>query len=147
MQWANGSAPVGEVKQFARFKKVRYYEKTENGCVEITASQYAEKRGVNNAQDYRQAYNEIDEAAYSDESRKGRNLRHSSVIRDNGNAEVLSRHSLGEELRNDAGGSISSVIGYNSSVSDSIEDIQYQQRTKTLTDREVFIQKILISNE
>lgn len=27
--WANGSAPVGEVKRFSRFGELHYYEKTE----------------------------------------------------------------------------------------------------------------------
>ena len=37
MIWRDGGASVGSTKAFIRFdKKIHFYEKTENGCVEIT---------------------------------------------------------------------------------------------------------------
>jgi hypothetical protein len=137
MQWENGSASAGEAKQFVRFGKTHYYEKTAEGCIEITASQYAEKRGVHLGENYRRAYNKIDAAAYHDEARKARDIRDSGILRDNGGTEVLSRHTLGEELRHDAGGSVSSVDRDSAGVSDGVDDTQFQQRTSPLTNREV----------
>lgn len=137
LQWENGSASVGEAKQFVRFGKTHYYEKTAEGCIEITASQYAEKRGVHLGENYRRAYNKIDAAAYHDETRKARDIRDSSILRDNGGAEVLSRQTVWETLRHDAGGSVSSVDRDSARVSDGVDDSQHQQRTSPLTDREV----------
>lgn len=109
LQWANGSSPAGETKQFVRFGKHRFYEKSVNGCVEITASQYAERRGVNNADDYRRAYHRIDAAAHNDESEEKRDFRDRGSHGNNGDAKKISRQAVGEELRHDAGGSLSSV--------------------------------------
>lgn len=137
LQWENGSASVGEVKQFARFGKHHYYEKTAEGCVEITASQYAEKRGAYLGENYRRANNKIDAAAYHDEARKAGDIRDSGILGDNGTADVLSRQTVWETLRHDAGRSVPSVDRDSSGVSDSIDDTQHQQRTSPLTDREV----------
>lgn len=109
LQWANGSSPAGETKQFVRFGKHRFYEKSVNGCVEITASQYAERRGVNNADDYRRAYHRIDAAAHNDGSEEKRDFRDRGSHGNNGDAKKISRQAVGEELRHDAGGSLSSV--------------------------------------
>ena len=46
MSWENGSAPVGEVKKFSRFGKIRYYEKTESGSVELSKRQFIERNNV-----------------------------------------------------------------------------------------------------
>lgn len=121
MQWENGSAPVGEVKKFTRFKKHHFYEKTADGCVEITELQYAEKRGVNLGKDYGQAYNRIDAVAYPDGTRKEGDIRDISSLGDNAGAEILSRHTVGERLRNDTGGSVSSVDRDGTGVSDAID--------------------------
>ena len=121
MQWENGSATVGEVKRFFRFKKAHYYEKTADGCVEITELQYAEKRGVNLGKDYGQAYNRIDAFAYPDGTRKEGDIRDISSLGDNAGAEILSRHTVGERLRNDTGRSVSSDGRNNNSVSDGID--------------------------
>lgn len=109
LQWANGSSPTGETKQFVRFGKHRFYEKSVNGCVEITASQYAERRGVNNANDYRRAYHRIDAAAHNDGSEEKRDFRDRGSHGNNGDAQKISRQTVGEKLRHDAGGSLSSV--------------------------------------
>ena len=109
LQWANGSSPAGETKQFVRFGKHRFYEKSVNGCVEITASQYAERRGVNNANDYRRAYHRIDAAAHNDGSEEKRDFRDRGSHGNNGDAQKISRQTVGEKLRHDAGGSLSSV--------------------------------------
>lgn len=121
MQWENGSAPVGEVKRFYRFKKAHYYEKTADGCIEITELQYAEKRGVNLGKDYGQAYNRIDAFAYPDGTRKEGDIRDISSLGDNAGAEILSRHTVGERLRNDSGGSVSSDGRNNNGVSDAVD--------------------------
>jgi hypothetical protein len=77
--------------------------------VEITASQYAERRGVNNADDYRRAYHRIDAAAHNDGSEEKRDFRDRGSHGNNGDAKKISRQAVGEELRHDAGGSLSSV--------------------------------------
>lgn len=109
LQWANGSSPAGETKQFVRFGKHQFYEKSVNGCVEITASQYAERRGVNHANDYRRAYHRIDAAAHNDGSEEKRDFRDRGSHGNNGDAQKFSRQTVGEKLRHDAGGSLSSV--------------------------------------
>lgn len=108
-QWANGPSPAGETKRFTRFGEHRFYEKSVSGCVEITASQYAERRGVNNADDYRRAYHRIDAAAHNDGSEEKRDFRDRGSHGNNGDAKKISRQAVGEELRHDAGGSLSSV--------------------------------------
>lgn len=109
LQWANGSSPAGETKQFVRFGKHRFYEKSVNGCVEITASQYAERRGVNHANDYRRAYHRIDAAAHNDGFEEKRDFRDRGSHGNNGDAQKFSRQTVGEKLRHDAGGSLSGV--------------------------------------
>lgn len=109
LQWANGPSPAGETKRFTRFGEHRFYEKSVSGCVEITASQYAERRGVNNADDYRRAYHRIDAAAHNDGSEEKRDFRDRGSHGNNGDAKKISRQAVGEELRHDAGGSLSSV--------------------------------------
>ena len=45
--------PTGSfVKQFVRLKKVRYYEKTENGCVELSRAQYNERKDFDEKNTY-----------------------------------------------------------------------------------------------
>lgn len=109
LQWANGSSPAGETKQFVRFGKHRFYEKSVNGCVEITASQYAERRGIDHANDYRRAYHRIDAAAHNDGFEEKRDFRDRGSHGNNGDAQKFSRQTVGEKLRHDAGGSLSSV--------------------------------------
>ena len=112
MRWENGSAPVGEVKKFVRYGKTHYYEKTENGCVELSRSQYNERYGVYVEKDYRRAESEISEAANYDEStQRGIVGYHDSNRYTAGTATVFGQ-AFAEELSNDTSGSVSSTPGY-----------------------------------
>ena len=57
--------------------------------MEITASQYAERRGVNNANDYRRAYHRIDAAAHNDGSEEKRDFRDRGSHGNNGDAQKI----------------------------------------------------------
>ena len=112
MIWENGSAPVGEVKKFVRYGKTRYYEKTENGCVELSRSQYNERYEVYVEKDYRRAESEIGEAANYDEStQRGIVGYHDSNRHSTGTEAVFGKTFL-EELSNDTAGSLSSTLGH-----------------------------------
>lgn len=132
--WKNGSAPVGEVKRFVRFGKRRYYEKTENGCVEISQAQYNEKR---NSYDIdRRAQNRVSRTADSDGDRKRIETGSVKQHRDSGGSLAVYGQTFREKLRNDIRGSGSGIDG-NDSGDGLLNPEQYQQRTNTLSDREV----------
>lgn len=136
LQWSNGSAPVGEVKRFYRFGKHHFYEKTAEGCVELSRAQYNERNNFNGENTYTRVQRQTGKAADYNES-SGRNVPgYSDSDRNSGGAEILSGYTVGEELRNDAGGSISGVDRYGNSVSEGINE-QYQERISPLTDREI----------
>jgi hypothetical protein len=121
MQWENGSAPVGEVKKFTRFKKHHYYEKTADGCVEITRAEYNKRSKYNVKNIKGRAERRISRVANFDGSAGGDVAGHSDSNRNTAGAEILSRHTIGERLRNDAGGSVSSVDRDGTGVSDGID--------------------------
>lgn len=128
--WENGSAPVGETKSFFRYGKHRFYEKTESGCVELSAKQYEERINDNASSIDDRAKNETGKTSNNDGSRTEGALGDIVSNKYNGETSVISRQALGEELRYDAGGSISSVRGDDNRTS--IEDDQNQSRTGTL---------------
>ena len=131
--WSNSSAPVGETKRFFRFGKVHYYEKTENGCIELSRSQYNERRGYDAQDTYARIQRQISEGANRDGDAERDLPGGFNSNRNSGGTSAVSGQTLGEELRNDTAGSISGVRGNNSG------DNQYQQRTNTLTDRDVLM--------
>ena len=136
LQWSNGSAPVGEVKRFYRFGKVHYYEKTSEGCVELSRAQFDGRKNYNGENIDGRARREIGKAVDPD-GRSQRNATGRVVSdRNTGGVEILSGYTVGEELRNGAGGSISSSRKDNNSVPESVDE-QYQERSSPLTDREV----------
>ena len=136
LQWSNGSAPVGEVKRFYRFGKVHYYEKTAEGCVELSRAQYNERNNFNGENTDTRVQRQTGEAAYYNESSERNVPGYSDSDRNSGGAEILSGYTVGEELRNDAGGSISSGGRNDNGVPERV-DRQYQERSSPLTDREV----------
>ena len=136
LQWANGSAPVGEVKRFSRFGKFRYYEKTENGSVELSRAQYNERMKWYAEDIDRRVQRKVSNAADQDGNTKGNATGYSDGNRNDGGASAVSGQTIGEELRNDAGGSVRSGGRYGSGTAYSVDE-QNQQRTNTLTDREV----------
>ena len=121
MQWENGSAPVGEVKKFTRFKKHHYYEKTADGCVEITRAEYNKRSKFDAKNIDRISKRGIGQAANSDGNTRGNAAGHSDGNRNTAGTEILPRHTVGERLRNDAGGSVSSVDRDSTGVSDAID--------------------------
>jgi hypothetical protein len=130
MQWENGSAPVGEIKRFFRFKKAHYYEKTAEGCVEITRAEYDERNNFDAKDIDRKSKRGIRQTVNSN-GIAGRNaVGYSNSNRNTEGTEILSRHTVGEQLRNDAGGSISSNGRNDNGVSDSVDDTQYSIRTR-----------------
>lgn len=135
--WANGSAPVGEVKRFFRFGKVHYYVKSENGCIELSRAQYEERIDYN-AQDFdRRAELEVSQAV----NRDGDPERYSSGSingdRYTGRTSDLSGQVIGEQLRNDLGGSVPGSWGDNRGDPINSDGTQNQRRYATLTDRDV----------
>ena len=110
MGWENGSAPLGEGEKFARFGKVCYFLKTENGSVELSKRQYIERAGVYAENIDRRAEREIGEAANYDESaQRGIVGHHDSNRNTNGTAAVFGQAFL-EELSDVTGGSESSTL-------------------------------------
>ncbi len=112
--WENGSAPVGEVKRFVRFGKVHYYQKTENGCVELSRQQFNERNGENAENTYRRAEREISEAHDYDESTQRGLLGDYNSHRDTGRNATVFGQAIREELSDDTRRSESGALGYNS---------------------------------
>ena len=109
MSWANGSAPVGEVKRYFRFGKHHFYEKTENGVVELSAEQYDEIRGAKENETYTKAKRRFNAISNDNGSRKaGNNGNIISAGNTRGNSPVPNE-TVGEELRGDTGRSVSTV--------------------------------------
>ena len=112
LQWESGSAPVGEVRKFARFGKIRYYEKTENGYVELSKAQYNERNGANAENIDRRAEREISETADYDGSSKRASLGSNHSNRNaRGNATVFGQ-TIREELPDVTAGSERSSLGH-----------------------------------
>ena len=114
LSWENGSAPIGEVRKFARFGKTRYYEKTENGCVELSRSQYNERTGVYAEKNYRRAEREISEANDYDASTQRGIVGHFNSNGDPGGTVSVFGQTFREELQHDTAGSVPSTFGYDS---------------------------------
>lgn len=109
LQWANGPSPAGETKKFLRFGKFHFYEKTVDGCVEISRRAYNEGEHYDAQNTYRRAERKISETHDYDGSPEGNELGYSDGSRNERGTSHVSRQAVGEELRHDAGGSLSSV--------------------------------------
>ncbi len=137
LQWQSGSEQVGKVRQFVRFGKRRYYEKTETGCVELSKAQFNERNKWYADEIDGRAGSEISKAVEINEGSEGRTLGYSDGNINGRGTEILSGYTVGEELRDDTGRSVSGVTGHNDSLSGGIDDTQHQRRVATLSDREV----------
>lgn len=114
LSWENGAAPVGDVKKFVRNGKIRYYEKTENGCVELSKSQYNERNGVYVENIDRRAEREIGETYDLDEHTQRGSFGDFDSHRDtNGTASVFGQ-TFRKEFQHDTAGSESSTFGHDS---------------------------------
>lgn len=111
LQWENGSAPVGEAKRFVRYGKIRYFEKTENGSVELSKSQYNERNGANAENTYRRAEREIGKANDHDGSAQRGMLGDSDGHRNAGGNAAVFGQTVSEELRHDTARGTSSSLG------------------------------------
>lgn len=109
LQWANGSSPAGETKKFPRFGRFHFYEKTVDGCVEISRRVYNEREHYDAQNADRRAERKISETPDYDGSTEGNALGYSDGSRNERGTSRVSRQAVGEELRHDAGGSLSSV--------------------------------------
>ena len=90
MQWENGSASPGDVKTFVLAGKTRYFQKTENGSVEISKKQYIERDIGYGENCDRRAEREIGETAYYDGSTKRGSLGNDNFYSDSSsNASVF----------------------------------------------------------
>lgn len=135
--WSNGSAPVGEVKRFAMRGTIRYFEKTDGGSVELSMKQYNERNDRNAEKTYGRIQRQINGTADSDEFAQ-RNMSASlDRNRNTGRTALVSGKTFGEELRNDTGRSLSDSSGDNRRIAIDSDEVQNQQRTRTLTDLEV----------
>ena len=139
--WANSMAPVGETKRFFRFGEVHYYEKAENGCVELSRAQYEERVNYNAKDSYRRAKREVSEIINTDEYTERDVSDRNDGNRDTRRTTLVRKQTLGEELRNDGAGSESGIGRDNrrTSVIESSNDdyAQNQQRDNSLSDREI----------
>lgn len=129
LSWENGSAPVGEVKRFVRFGKVLYYQKTENGCVELSRRQFNERNGENAENTYRRAERETSEAYDYDESTQRGLLGDHNSHRDTGRNAAVFGQTIREELSDDTGRSTSGTLGY-----DSGNDIKQSEYSEEASD-------------
>lgn len=109
LQWANGSSPAGETKKFPRFGRFRFYEKTVDGCVEISRRAYNEREHYDAQNANRRAERKISDTPDYDGSTEGNALGYSDGSRNERGTSHVSRQAVGEELRHDAGGSLSGV--------------------------------------
>lgn len=109
LQWANGPSPEGETKKFPRFGRFHFYEKTVDGCVEISRRVYNERKHYDAQNADRRAERKISETPDYDGSTEGNALGYSDGSRNERGTSRASRQAVGEELRHDAGGSLSSV--------------------------------------
>lgn len=138
LSWSHGSASVGDVNTFIRFKKRRYYEKTADGCVELSYKQYCERENDDAEESYKEAENIIGRNADRDESSEREVFGNNDSNGYRGEIDVVPGQTFGEKLRSDTGrgggtvdrGGAGSQVRLN-------DDEQYQQRTDTLTDRRV----------
>lgn len=111
--WANGTAPVGEVKCFSRFGELHYYEKTEDGFVELSRAQYDERNDFDAQNTYARVQRQTGKAVDRDGSSE-RDLPGSfDGDRDSGGTAAVLGQAIGEELRNDAGRGLPSGSGNN----------------------------------
>ena len=138
LSWSHGPASVGEVNTFIRLKKRRYYEKTADGCVELSYKQYKERKNDDATEIDSRATSEIGETSNIVRSSEATEIRNSDGNRYTAESGSVYRQTVGEELRSDTGrgggtvdrGGVGSQIRLN-------DDEQNQQRTDTLTDRRV----------
>lgn len=140
--WANSMAPVGETKRFFHFGEVHYYEKAENGCVELSRAQYEERVNYNAKDIDRRAEREVSEVVNTNGYTERNEIDGVDSNRDTRRASLVRKQALGEELRNDRAGSESgswrddrrtSVNG----IVNKEDGTQYQQRDNSLSDREI----------
>ena len=137
MVWENGSAPVGEVRRFARFGKFRYYEKTESGSVELSRQQYNERSQYNAQNIDRRAEREISQTANFDGGSERNETGTADGNRISGRNVAVFGQAIREELRNDTGRGLPSSTGNDFGTAvDGSDETQHQQRTHSLTDRE-----------
>ena len=138
MVWENGSAPVGEVRRFARFGKFRYYEKTESGSIELSRQQYNERSKYNAQNIDRRAEREISQTANFDGGSERNETGTADGNRIPGRNVAVFGQAIREELRNDTGRGLPSSTGNDFGTAvDGSDETQHQQRTHALTDREV----------
>lgn len=143
MSWARGSAKVGTTKILPRYDyrakklKYHYYEKTADGCVELSYKQYCERENDYATEIDRRATSEISETPNIVRSSEATEIRNSDGDRYTTESGSVYRQTVGEELRSDTGRSVSTVDRSIHGDREVIDDEQYQQRTDTLTDRRV----------
>ncbi len=110
-------------------------------CCELSREQYDERNGIDGAHIDRRAEREISEVANYDEGAKRGQTDSNQLDRNLRGTSTIFGQAFREELRNEAGGSISGATGNNRRTTMTATrndgDIQSQPRTKTLSDHEV----------
>ena len=139
MIWANGSASEGDARRFVRSGKVRYYEKTADGCVEISAGQYSERTGFSEQDIDRRAQRKVSGAIDQDGSKSRNAAGSASGDRNPAGVQSVSGHSVGEQLRNDVGRSVPGDGRSAGGDSESVSGEQNQPRVEPLTDRDILL--------
>lgn len=114
MIWSNSSARAGEVKRFVRNGKVRYYEKTENGCVELSWTQFNERNNEYVENFDRRAERRLGTTADFDENPQSGSARNSDSYSDTGRNASAFGQVIRERFSDDNAGSASGGNGYDS---------------------------------
>ena len=115
---------AGGKKRYNEHKKRTFgfnCEKTADGCAEITRAEYNKGRTLDEENIDGRAKRRISRVTNFDGSAEGNAAGHHNGNRHAAGAEILSRHTVGERLRNDTGGSVSSVDRDGTGVSDAID--------------------------
>jgi len=107
--WQNSaSTPVGTMKAFTRFdKKLHFYQKTEDGCIEITKIEFDEHEVLMHEQDYESVERRIDVLSHKYETvRKGRGNKNYNVYRHSRKNAGNDFGSEGEGVQNEQSGNL-----------------------------------------
>lgn len=106
--WQNSaSTPVGTMKAFIRFdKKLHFYQKTEDGCIEITSKEFDSIRYTQDGEEYDKAEVPVDTNIENNGVAERRNIESDAVYGYSGNGRRDGNNFEREELQNEQSGNL-----------------------------------------